>query len=227
VPEGEEAIRLYSSSVSLRGNLERTGTALDHTLFFTFETAAEIARRSHIQAEQPLVIPEDSISAVLVRVQPGVDSRRVALRILRDVPDARPIEGAGMFRTFRGQIARLLRALLAILGVTAGGVASAAGPGLFEGGARAAARDRHHARARRAGPVGLLLPARRGGAVGGRWRDSRLVLAGGVARGAASAARSAGAAARPGHHHGDLAAGCAQAAAQRRPAGAAHRRLGG
>ncbi|HOG46540.1 MAG TPA: hypothetical protein PLJ35_01160 [Anaerolineae bacterium] len=120
VPEGEEAIRLYGYDVRLRGNLEPTGTNLDRSLFFTFETAAEMARLSHGQAERPLEIPPDSISAALVKVAPGSDARLVALTILQEVPGVTPLEGADMLRSFRGQIAGLLRTLLALLGLTLG-----------------------------------------------------------------------------------------------------------
>ena len=44
VPEGAETIKLYGYDLSLEGNLEPTGSNLDATIFFTFETAYEMAR---------------------------------------------------------------------------------------------------------------------------------------------------------------------------------------
>jgi putative ABC transport system permease protein len=119
VPYGEEDIRLYGSHIALRGNLEPTGTGLDQTLFLTFETAHDIARHSHTRAVRPLVIPPDSISAVLVKVLPGSDPRVVALQIMHDVPGVTAVPCPDLFRAFRTQITGLLRSMLATLGITA------------------------------------------------------------------------------------------------------------
>lgn len=118
VPDGEQYIRLYGSPITLRGNLAPTGTNLDHTLFFTFETAQQIAAHSWELAEQPLEIPPRSISAALIKVQPGSDPQRVALEILQAVPGVTPIERPELFHTFQEQISGLLHSLLAILAGT-------------------------------------------------------------------------------------------------------------
>ena len=73
-PEGEENIKLYGYFITLKGNLAPTGTGLDQTMFLTFETAQDVARISKTRAERPLEIPADSISAALVKVQPGLDA---------------------------------------------------------------------------------------------------------------------------------------------------------
>ena len=104
VPLGEENIRLYGYMVSLRGNLEPTGTGLDQSLFVTFETARDIARISAKQAEKPLEIPEGSVSAVMVRVQPGQDAHKVAIKILQDVQGVTPIESPNLFQSYRRQM---------------------------------------------------------------------------------------------------------------------------
>ncbi len=120
VPEGEENIRLYGYLVTLRGNLEPTGTNLDQSMFFTLETAQDIARISRSRAEKPLEIPPDSISAILVKAAPGRDPRAVAVEIMRQVPGVTPIESPDLFRAFRRQIVGLLRGMLTILATTVG-----------------------------------------------------------------------------------------------------------
>lgn len=118
VPEGEQNIKLYGYFLTLKGNLEPTGTNLDQSMFFTFETAYDIARISRDRAEKPLEIPADSISAVLVKVLPGSDPHAVAVAILQQVADVTPIESPNLFRAFRAQITALLTGMLAVLAVT-------------------------------------------------------------------------------------------------------------
>ncbi len=117
-PEGEQGIKLYGDFVTLVANMEPTGTNLDQGLFFTFDTARDVARISQTEAEKPLVIPPDSISAVMVKVAPGTRAEDVAVRILQQVPDVTPIESPNLFQSFRGQITGLLRAMLAVLAIT-------------------------------------------------------------------------------------------------------------
>jgi len=117
-PEGEENIKLYGYFITLKGNLTPTGTGLDQTMFLTFETAQDVARISKTRAERPLEIPANSISAAMVKVQPGMDARAVALDIMQKVPGVTPIESPNMFQAFRQQITGLLRGMLLILSIT-------------------------------------------------------------------------------------------------------------
>ena len=116
LPVGDDYLKLYGYPLSLVGNLEATGTGLDQTLFFTFETAQEMARLSPVQAERPLVIPAGSVSAVLVKVQPGVDPHSVAASIARSIPEASALESPALFQTYRRQISGLAQAFLVALG---------------------------------------------------------------------------------------------------------------
>ena len=118
VPEGEESIRLYGYPLTLEGNLEPTGTNLDQSIFITFETAYDVARKSAAQAEAPLEIPEDSVSAVLVKVAAGQDPQDVAATILHDVPGVTPVVSPEMFGAFREQMAGLLWTVAGVLTIT-------------------------------------------------------------------------------------------------------------
>jgi putative ABC transport system permease protein len=51
IPEDRENILIYGYEIELMGNLERTGSNLDQSMFFTYETALEIARLSPMRAE--------------------------------------------------------------------------------------------------------------------------------------------------------------------------------
>jgi putative ABC transport system permease protein len=117
-PRGEEALKIYGYFVTLKANLVETGTGLDQSLFMTFDTARDIARISQTMAEKPLVIPDKSISAALVRVAPGFNAHDVAVNIYRDVPGVLPVEGLNMFQAYRQQMAGLLRTNMLILSIT-------------------------------------------------------------------------------------------------------------
>jgi putative ABC transport system permease protein len=114
VPEGQDRIKIYGYSIALKGNLEPTGSGLDHSMFFSFETALEIARLSPVQAERALVITPNSISAALVKVKAGADPHQVAVQIEKTIPGVSATESANLFRTQRDQILGLLRSAVAL-----------------------------------------------------------------------------------------------------------------
>lgn len=116
--EDDNKLKVYGYEVTLKANLEPTGTGLDQSMFFTIETAREIARVSQTEAEQPLAIPSDNISAVLVKVKQGSDPHKAALRILRNVPGVTPIESANLFQSSRKQLNSLLQVMMVLIGLT-------------------------------------------------------------------------------------------------------------
>jgi putative ABC transport system permease protein len=116
--EGNQNIRLYGYLVTLKANIEPTGTGLDQSMFFTLDTARDIARISETQAEESLTIPVDQVSSVLVKVKPGSDPHEVAIQIYRSILGVVPIESANLFQSSRKQLASLLRTVLFMLGLT-------------------------------------------------------------------------------------------------------------
>jgi putative ABC transport system permease protein len=115
MPEGMEYITLYGYNMTLEGNLEATGTGLDQTLFMTVETARAMAESSLTTAIAPLVIEPDSVSSVMVRVEPGADAHKVAQQITLDVLGVTPIESPSLFGAFRTQMTGLLWGFLTIM----------------------------------------------------------------------------------------------------------------
>jgi putative ABC transport system permease protein len=118
LPEGEEYIMLYGYNLDLQGTLEPTGIGIDKTLFMTKETATELARWSTKTAIQPLEVPLDSISSVLVRVEPGVDPHAVAVQIAHDVEGVVAIESPNLFGRFRQQMLGLLWVFVVMLSLS-------------------------------------------------------------------------------------------------------------
>jgi putative ABC transport system permease protein len=116
--EGIQNIKLYGYLVTLKANLEPTGTGLDQSMFLTFDTAYDISRKSVTQAEEPLEIPPDSVSAVLVKAAPGSDLYTVSAQIMQNVADVTPIQSSNMFQSYRAQMTGLLKTILGIMGIT-------------------------------------------------------------------------------------------------------------
>jgi putative ABC transport system permease protein len=107
VPEGEP-LKLYGCELSLVGNLEATGTGIDNSMFMTLDTARLISEASITAAISPLQIPDDSISAVMVKTSSGSDRHKVCLDIRMMVPGVTALESPGLFGTFRRQFTSLL-----------------------------------------------------------------------------------------------------------------------
>ena len=118
VPEGEQNIQIYGYHVTLKANMEPTGTGLDQSMFLTMETAKDIARISRTMAERPLEIPSDEISAVMVKLEPGQDPYDVALEMMHDVSGITPIESPNLFQAYRKQMSGLQTGIFLAMGVT-------------------------------------------------------------------------------------------------------------
>ena len=108
VPENEKYIRLYGYNMTLVGNLAPTGTGIDQTLFMTMDTALAMAQSSKTTAVEPLIIPPNQISTILVKVAPGSVVHSVALRVIKQTSGMIPIESPDLFGAFRGQMNGLL-----------------------------------------------------------------------------------------------------------------------
>jgi putative ABC transport system permease protein len=113
--EPDDGILVYGDTVKLKGNLAPTGTGLDQSLFFTMDTAADIARISLLNAVKPLVIPPNQVSAVLIKTKPGSNNEQIAVDIYRSIPTVFPIESAKLFQSSRAQLTSLLNTMVIIM----------------------------------------------------------------------------------------------------------------
>jgi len=104
---GRDDILIYGYDIDLIGSLEPTGSGLDQSLFFTYETALEIARLSPVQAEAELVLTPDSISTALVRLSDGADAHKVADEIESKVRLVSAIPADSLFRNQRDHVENL------------------------------------------------------------------------------------------------------------------------
>ena len=117
VPPGEENILLYGYGLTLRANLEPTGSNLDASIFLTMETAREMARRSKTQAAMIVDVPKVSVSSIMVKLAPGADAKKVSAAIQAGIPGVTAITSPDLFGSFRRQMEEQRAGMLAILGV--------------------------------------------------------------------------------------------------------------
>jgi putative ABC transport system permease protein len=114
-PDNDGTIKLYGTNLKLVGNLEPTGTGMDQTIFFTVDTAQEIAEASLTEAVSPLLIPQGEISSILVKLKPGIDAHTVMAPIYLNISDVVPIPSPQLFGTFRDQMLGLLGGVLVFI----------------------------------------------------------------------------------------------------------------
>jgi len=101
---GRDDILVYGYEIDLVGSLESTGSGLDQSLFFTYDTAVDIARLSPMRAEAALVLSPDSISTALVRLKDGTDPYAIADEIESRVRGVSAIPAASLFRNQREHV---------------------------------------------------------------------------------------------------------------------------
>ena len=118
VPVEQGELLVYGYGLDLKGSLEPTGTGLDQSMFFTFDTAFEIARQSADQAVKLLDIPPRTVSSALVRVDLDADPYAVAQQIDAAIPGVTPLETNRLFQGQREQLLSLLNSVVALLAIT-------------------------------------------------------------------------------------------------------------
>jgi putative ABC transport system permease protein len=118
IPADLEGLKVYGYQLDMVGNLGPTGTGLDQSMFFTFDTAHEIARLSSEQAVKVLDIPPRSISATLVKIDRGANAETVARQISDTISGVTPLLTNNLFQGQRTQILSLLNSVFVLLGIT-------------------------------------------------------------------------------------------------------------
>jgi putative ABC transport system permease protein len=118
IPADLAGLQVYGYQLDMIGNLDATGTGLDQSMFFTFDTAYEIARMSPEQAVKKLDIPPHTVSSILVKVDPDADAHAVATRIASTISGVSALETNNLFQGQRVQILSLLNSVVVLLAIT-------------------------------------------------------------------------------------------------------------
>jgi len=114
VEKGAE-MTFYGKALTVAGYLSDTGFEyIDHGVFMTFETAREMIRQSKEKAKEPLKITEDSISTVLVQLDPSVSPERGAVFVEYEVKGVKAIAAQDVVGAVKAQLLVLLKILLSV-----------------------------------------------------------------------------------------------------------------
>jgi putative ABC transport system permease protein len=112
-------LMFYGHTFHVVGILARTGMGVDNSVFLRFEDAYVMADESGVKATKKLTIPPGMVSAVLVKVDPGVLPADVAQEIQKIVPGTKTITPNGLLNAVSGQLGAVTRILYgATLAVT-------------------------------------------------------------------------------------------------------------
>jgi putative ABC transport system permease protein len=97
-------LMFYGHNFHVVGILDYTGMGVDNSVFTTFEDAYVMANESGEKAVMKLNIPPGKVSAVLVKVEPGISPDQVADEIKRQVPGTKILMPDGLLHAISGQL---------------------------------------------------------------------------------------------------------------------------
>ncbi len=118
-PPGAPAT-LDGYQLDLVGKLHPTGMWLDQTIFFSLETAKAIMREPEVSSVIPPDMPDNAISAIIVKVKPGYSIETMAIETMLAAPATWSIRSTQLMRLLAAQRAGLLRSLFRTLGIVWG-----------------------------------------------------------------------------------------------------------
>lgn len=113
--EKGEKMGFYGKDLTVAGYLSETGLDyIDHGVFMTMETARDMIRESKKKAVEPLQIGEDSISAVLVQLEPEISPERAAVFVEYEIKGVKAIASQEVIGSVKKQLFVLLRIIMGI-----------------------------------------------------------------------------------------------------------------
>jgi len=112
-------VTLDSYQLNLVGKLHPTGMWLDQTIFFSLETA-EMMSEPEIGSIIPPDMPDNAISAIIVKAKPGYSIETLAVETMLAAPATWSIRSTQLMRLLAAQRAGLLRTLFRTLGIVWG-----------------------------------------------------------------------------------------------------------
>ena len=118
VPAEEGELLVYGYGLDLKGSLEPTGTGLDQSMFFTFDTAYEIARHVVRPGGQAARYPTAHRLVGTGQGGPGCRSPGGRRPDRSNDPGVTALETNTLFRGQREQLLSLLNSVVALLGIT-------------------------------------------------------------------------------------------------------------
>ena len=118
-PPGTQ-VTLDGYQLNLAGKLHPTGMWLDQTIFFSLETAEAMMREPEVSSVIPPDMPDNAISAIIVKVKPGYSIETIAIETMLAAPATWSIRSTQLMRLLAAQRAGLLRTIFRTLGIVWG-----------------------------------------------------------------------------------------------------------
>ncbi len=113
-----DTLPFYGTPFHVVGTLEPTGMKFfDQSVFMTMDAAYRMAADSRTKAVQPINIPRDKISAVLVQVTEDMTPDRMAIRIEHDIDGVKAIASDQVISAVRRQLGGLIKGIFVISSV--------------------------------------------------------------------------------------------------------------
>lgn len=109
-------MKFYGTDYTVVGQLDATGMGMDETVFLPAPSVAAMAANSAKRAEKPLVIPDVSVSAVMVKLTDPTRADEMAGAIEAAVPSVSVVTGGQVTRGVSQDLSDLMSWLLPIAG---------------------------------------------------------------------------------------------------------------
>ena len=110
-------VALGGYQLNLVGKLHPTGIWLDQTIFFSLDTAKAMMKEPEAGTVIPSDMPENAISAIIVKVKPGYSIETLAIETMLAAPATWAIRSTQLMRLLSAQRAGLLRTIFRTLGI--------------------------------------------------------------------------------------------------------------
>jgi putative ABC transport system permease protein len=97
-------LKFYGHDFNIAQRMEPAGMGVDCSIFMSFDDAFVMAAESPEKAVRPLLLPEEKVSAVLVKVSDVKETEQVAARIEESVPRVRVLTPSNLLARISGQL---------------------------------------------------------------------------------------------------------------------------
>jgi putative ABC transport system permease protein len=97
-------LKFYGHNFNIAQRMEPAGMGVDCSIFMSFDDAFVMADESPEKAVRPLLLPEEKVSAVLVKVKDVKETETVAARIEESVPKVRVLTPSNLLSRISGQL---------------------------------------------------------------------------------------------------------------------------
>ncbi len=99
-----ETVEFYGTSFEVTGVLNPTGMGMDWTVYMSHSALRRMVEQSEDKAVTPLQINEQSVSAIFVRADRGVDLIDLAERVEQTLPDCQVVLSSSVGKLARAQL---------------------------------------------------------------------------------------------------------------------------